>query len=248
MGSTPLATPPGHEALVRTFVQLADTLTEDFDLVDFLATLTERVVELGLASQAGILLVDEADELRFVAASDERTELLELFQVQTREGPCQDCFRSGTPVTVPRLRDEIARWPAFAPRAIEVGFEAVQAVPLRLRGHALGAMNLFHATPDEPGLLDGSVVQGLADVATISVLQQRELHRAHVIAEQLQRALDGRITIEQAKGVVFEQAGVSMDEAFVRIRRYARDHNLRLREVARDLTEGRLDATALVAG
>ena len=129
--------------LVETFVELADTLVEDFDVVEFFSSLTERVVELGMASEAGILLVDEAGDLQFVAASHERTHLLELFQVQNQEGPCQDSFTTGVPVSVDDLELANDRWPLFAPRAVSAGFRSVQAVPLRLRGTVLGAFNLF---------------------------------------------------------------------------------------------------------
>jgi hypothetical protein len=234
-------------ALVKTFVELADTLVEDFDLVEFLSTLTERVVGLGIASEVGILLVDEAGDLQFMAASDERTHMLELFQVQNDEGPCQDCFATGRPVRVPDLAEDLDRWPLFAPRALQTGFRSVQAVPLRLRGTILGAMNLFLADPGGIGDDDLTVVQAMADVATIGLLQQQELHRAHTVASQLQQALNSRISIEQAKGVVAEQAHVSTDAAFDLLRAYSRDRNQKLVAVARSIVEGTLNAQDLAA-
>jgi transcriptional regulator with GAF, ATPase, and Fis domain len=231
--------------LVETFVELADTLVEDFDVVEFFSSLTERVVELGYASEAGILLVDEAGELQFVAASHERTHLLELFQVQNREGPCQDCFATGEPVGADDLEAAGDRWPQFAPRATSAGFRSVQAVPLRLRGTILGAFNLFIT---EPGGIDReaqAVVQAMADVATIGLLQQRELDRAHAVEGQLQQALQSRIGIEQAKGVISEQMHISTDAAFEMLRGYSRNHNRRLHDVARDLVEGKLAAPDL---
>jgi len=234
--------------LVQTFVELADTLVEDFDLVEFLSALTERVVELELAAEVGILLVDEAGDLQFMAASHERAHLLELFQVQNDEGPCQDCFTSGVPVTVTDLAEAAGRWPLFAPKALATGFRSVQAVPLRLRGTVLGAMNLF--LTETGGISDDglTVVQAMADVATIGLLQQRELHRAHTVEAQLQHALNSRITIEQAKGVVSEQAHVTTDAAFILLRRYARHHNRKLGTVAREVVEGSLTAAGLAAG
>ena len=159
--------PDRGRRLVDTFVELADTLVEDFDLVEFFSALAERVVELGIASEAGILLVDETGDLQFMAASHERSHLLELFQVQNQEGPCQDCFTTGEPVGVADLEDEHDRWPLFTPRALSTGFRSVQAVPLRLRGTILGALNLFLT---EPGGIDQeaqAVAQAMADVATI---------------------------------------------------------------------------------
>ena len=234
-------------ALVQTFVELADTLVEDFDLVEFLSALTERVVGLGIASEVGILLVDEAGDLQFMAASDERTHLLELFQVQNDEGPCQDCFATGLPIRVVDLAQELERWPLFAPRAIETGFRSVQAVPLRLRGTILGAMNLFLADPGGIGDGDLMVVQAMADVATIGLLQQQELHRAHTVASQLQQALNSRISIEQAKGIIAEQAHVTTDAAFVLLRTHSRNRNEKLIAVARAVVEGTLSAQQLVA-
>jgi transcriptional regulator with GAF, ATPase, and Fis domain len=237
--------PTRERRLVETFVALADTLVEDFDVVDFFASLAERVVQLGFASEAGILLVDEAGDLQFVAASHERTHLLELFQVQNQEGPCQDCFTTGVPVSVSDLATAGDRWPRFAPRAVSAGFRSVQAVPLRLRGAVLGAFNLFLT---EPGGMDHeteAVVQAMADVATIGLLQQRELDRAHAVEGQLQRALQTRIGIEQAKGIVSEQMGIAMDAAFVLLRRYSRDHNAKLHDVARDVVQGALAASDL---
>ena len=236
-----------EQRLVATFIELADTLIEDFDVVELLAVLTERVVELGIAAQAGILLVDESGALRFMAASDERTQLLELFQVQSREGPCQDCFRTGTPVAVAQLEDERERWPQFVPKALATGFAAVHAFPLRLRDTILGAMNVFHNQPGsiDPGSL--AVVQAMADVATIGLVQQRELHRAHSVEAQLQHALHSRVTIEQSKGIIFEQASVSMSDAFEMIRSYSRDNNVKLSEAARRIVEGTLDVHDLTA-
>jgi transcriptional regulator with GAF, ATPase, and Fis domain len=226
--------------LVETFVELADTLVEDFDVVDFFASLTERVVQLDIASEAGILLVDEAGDLQYVASSHERTHLLELFQVQSQEGPCQDCFTTGEPVGVGDLVEAADRWPQFAPRAVSAGFRSVQAVPLRLRGAVLGAFNLFLT---EPGGIDAdteAVVQAMADVATIGLLQQRELDRAHAVEGQLQRALQTRIGIEQAKGIISEQMGIPMDAAFNLLRSHARRHNAKLHDVARDVVRGEL--------
>lgn len=239
VATTDTRTAPSRERrLVETFVELADTLVEDFDVVEFFASLAERVVELELASEVGILLVDEAGDLRFVAASAERAHLLELFQVQNEEGPCQDCYATGVPVSVDDLEAAGDRWPLFAPRAVSAGFRSVQAVPLRLRGTILGAFNLFM---NDPGGIDPhaeAVVQALADVATIGLLQQRELDRAHSVEGQLQRALQTRIGIEQAKGIISERMGIEMDASFGLLRSYARNHNQKLHDAARDVVRG----------
>jgi len=233
--------------LVVTFVELADTLVEDFDLVEFLSTLTERVVALEIASEVGILLADEAGDLQFIAASHERTQMLELFQVEHEEGPCQDCYSTGLPVSVPDLAGAVGRWLLFAPKALASGFRSVQAVPLRLRGTVLGAMNLFLPEPGGIAPDELTVVQAMADVATIGLLQQRELHRAHTVEAQLQHALHSRISIEQAKGILSEQAHITTDAAFELLRRYARNGNRKLAAVASAVVEGTISADVLTA-
>ena len=245
MDATRTTAPSRERRLVETFVELADTLVEDFDVVELFSSLAERVVQLGIASEAGILLVDEAGDLQFVAASHERTHLLELFQVQNQEGPCQDCFTTGAPVGAGDLAAASDRWPLFAPRAVSAGFRSVQAVPLRLRGAILGALNLFLTDPGGIDREAEAVVQAMADVATIGLLQQRELDRAHAVQGQLQRALQTRIGIEQAKGIISERRGIEMDAAFALLRSYSRNHNQKLHDVARDVVGGVLPASDL---
>ncbi len=242
MTSTTADNATRERRLVETFVELADTLVEDFDLVEFLYQLTERVVEMSIASEAGILLADEAGDLQFMAASKERTHLLELFQIQNQEGPCQECFTTGRPVGVNDLQDERSRWPKFAPKALSVGFRSAQAVPLRLRGEVLGALNMFRTEPGGLGDDDRAVVQAMADVATIGLLQQREVHRANTVASQLQHALHSRVSIEQAKGIVAEQAGVSMTTAFGMLRDHSRNRNFKLSGLAHAVVAGELSA------
>lgn len=234
-----------EEQLARTLVDLADTLVDDFDVVDLLALLVERSVELLDASAAGLVLAGSGGELRLMASTSETMELVELFQVQNDEGPCRDCYRSGEPVIAGDLSVMTERWPRFVPFAIEGGFRAAHAMPLRLRGRVLGALNLFRSAPGTLGDADVSAGQALADVATIAVLQSRAVREAHSVADQLQHALQSRVTIEQAKGMVAEKAGVAMDEAFRRLRSYARANNRLLSEVAEQLVQGALPPAAL---
>ncbi|GAB3938618.1 hypothetical protein GCM10027614_19030 [Micromonospora vulcania] len=172
-----------------------------------------------------------------VAASSERTRLLELFQLQTDQGPCLDCFHSGQPVSVADLPIG-GRWPRFTAAAAEVGFAAVHALPMRLRTEVIGALNLFDV---QPGALDADKLrmgQALADVATIGLLQQRAIERGDILTEQLQTALNSRVLIEQAKGVLAERLQVDVGEAFVLLREGARRHNRRLSDVARAIVDG----------
>jgi GAF domain-containing protein len=231
--------------LADVFIELADTLVDDFDLIDFLHMVTERCVQLLGVSEAGLLLTDGQDTLQVVAASSERTRLLELFQLQADQGPCVDCFRTGRPVSVSDL-PTAGRWPHFTIAAAEVGFAAVHALPMRLRTEVIGALNFFDVAP---GVLDEatlSIGQALADVATIGLLQQRAIHRRDTLTEQLQTALNSRILIEQAKGVLAERLQVEMAEAFTLLRGSARSRNLRLSELARAVVEGTEQLPSLV--
>jgi GAF domain-containing protein len=223
--------------LADVFVEMADTLVDDFDVIDFLHVLTERCVELLGVSAAGLLLTDGHDTLQVVAASSEKSRLLELFQLQTDQGPCVDCFRTGQPVSVADLPAAI-RWPRFAAAAAEVGFAAVHALPMRLRTDVIGALNFFDTVPgelDEGKLRTG---QALADVATIGLLQHRAIRRRDLLTEQLQVALNSRVLIEQAKGVLAERLHLDMAEAFTVLRNGARSRNRRLSDLARGIVDG----------
>ena len=226
------------EQLTDAFVELADTMVAEFDVIDFLHLLTRRSVELLDASAAGVLLADPRGELRLVAASTEAVRVLELFQLQNDQGPCLDCFRTGQPVAAPDLTAAGQIWPQFAAAARRAGFAAVQALPMRLRDQVIGALNLFQATPGGLGPGDVRVGQALADVATIGLLQQRGTRRSETLNEQLQGALNSRVAIEQAKGKLAERAGLDMDQAFTTLRTYARDRNLRLSELAQAFIDG----------
>jgi len=223
--------------LADVFVEMADTLVDDFDVIDFLHVLAERCVQLLGVSAAGLLLTDQQGALQVVAASSERTRLLELFQLQTDQGPCVDCFRTGQPVSVTDL-PSAGRWPRFTAAAAEVGFAAVHALPMRLRKEVIGALNLFDTNP---GALDADKIrigQAVADVATIGLLQQRAIHRRDLVTEQLQTALNSRVLIEQAKGVLAERLHVDVAEAFTILRGGARSHNRRLSDLAQAIVDG----------
>ena len=234
-----------EERLTGTFVELADSLVNRFDIVDLLTLLAERSVQIFDVDAAGLLMSDTRGELRLMAATSEAIQLVELMQLQADQGPCLDCFRAGAPVLVADLGEAADRWPRFAPEAMDAGFRAVHALPLRLRGKVLGALNLFRTTPGGLDHADAVAAQALADVATVALLQQRAVTEAQTLAEQLQDALNSRVAIEQAKGVLAAQAGLGMDEAFLRLRGYARARQRLLTEVAEDVVAGRLAADAL---
>ncbi len=227
--------------LAKTFVEVADTLVDDFDIVDLLTTLSDRCAEILDVDGAGIMLVGSDGALRVTASSSEVMRLVELFELQSEEGPCLDCYRSGQPVVNQDLATVNGRWPNFAPVAVDAGFRAADAVPMRLRDKVIGAVNLFSA---EPGALDDSdliAAKALADVATIAILQQRRIFDADTVNGQLNHALTSRVIIEQAKGVIAGREGLDMSDAFDRLRTYARNRNRRLHDIASSIVDGSLD-------
>ncbi|MFE0766389.1 ANTAR domain-containing protein [Streptomyces smyrnaeus] len=223
--------------LTEVFVEMADTLVDDFDVMDFLHSLTERCVELLGVTAAGLMLTDERDSLQVVAASTEKTRLLELFQLQTDQGPCVDCFRSGEPVSVADL-PSAGQWPHFSAAAAEVGFASVHALPMRLRTEVIGALNLFRTEAGGLNEETRRVGQALADVATIGLLQHRAIQHRDSLTEQLQTALNSRVLIEQAKGTLAERLGLEVDEAFMILRSEARSRNRRLSDFAKAVVDG----------
>jgi hypothetical protein len=222
------------DLLSDTFVELADTMVADFDVIDFLHLLTDRSVRLLSASAAGVMLADPRGELRVAASSNDAAGLLDLFQIQNEEGPCLDCFRTGQQVTATDLDGPGQRWPQFAAAATQYGFRTVEALPMRLRNQVIGALNLFRVPPGPLDPADLRLGQALADVATIGLLHERNVRRSDVVAEQLQGALNSRVIIEQAKGKLAERLGIDMDQAFALLRDYARNSNQRLTDVARN--------------
>ena len=237
--------------LIKAFVELADTLVDDYDIIALLDRLAGHCVELLTADAAGILLADAHRNLRVVASTNEQTAWMELLQLQADEGPCVECFRTATPVSVTDLDRTTHRWPRFstaltAARTDREPYRSVHALPLRLRGEPIGALNLFHHQPGPLPPADLALAQALADVATIGILSERAINRGEVLNEQLQAALNSRVIIEQAKGVLAERGNIDMNAAFDRLRGYSRDHNLKLSDVSRQIIETNL-ATAVLA-
>ncbi len=234
------------ERLSRVFVEVADTLIDEFDLIEFLQLLASRTAELLDASPVGLLLADQRGRLEFVAASREDVRILELFQVQSQEGPCHDAYMSGQPVVNADLGQAGDRWPHFAPFAVAAGFRSVHAFPLRLRAERIGALNVFSVDPGgQLGDTDAQIVQALADIAAIGLLQERAIARGEALTEQLQGALNSRIVIEQAKGALAQLHNVSVDESFEMMRTYARANNEKLGDVAYAIVTNRVSVPPL---
>ena len=239
---------PKEALLVRTLVEVADSLVDDFDVVALLSLLADRCVEVLEVAAAGVMLVAPDGNLRVVASSSETVRMVELFELQADEGPCLDCYRTGAAVL---LDTDLAAvggpWPRFAAVAAKAGFRSAHALPMRLRGATIGALNLFGSASGGLPAADVAAGQALADVATIAILQQRMVSESRILIDQLNTALSSRVLIEQAKGVLAERAGLSLESAFDTMRRHARNHNLRLADVARGVVDrsiGELIASA----
>jgi transcriptional regulator with GAF, ATPase, and Fis domain len=232
-----------REDLAHTFVELADTMVADFDLLDFLHVLVERSVSLLAADAAGLMLSDQRGHLRVLASTSEEARLLELFELQNAEGPCLDSFHSGEQVVNVDLADAHKRWPVFAPEAAAAGFGSVHALPLRLRGTVIGAVNLF-CGDQRLSAEDVEVGQALADVATIGLLSQQS-DDSQIVAETLQEALTSRVVLEQAKGVLSEMLHIDMDKGFSLIRNSAHLHGSKLTTVASGVIDGSIGPSSL---
>jgi transcriptional regulator with GAF, ATPase, and Fis domain len=234
-----------EQALVATFVDLVDSLVDDYDVVEFLQALAARCVELLDVSEAGIMLVDPAGKLRYVASSSERMRVVELLELQLEEGPCFDAYMGHEAVVSGSVDDAAGRWPQFAEHVRAAGFASVAAVPMRLRADVIGALNLFSSDAGGIDADDLRLGQAMADVATIGILHHRAMRDAHALVAQLESALESRVVIEQAKGIVAASAGIGIDDAFQRIRGFSREQNRLLSEVAREIVVGSPETSAL---
>ncbi|MGW8379971.1 ANTAR domain-containing protein [Streptomyces sp. ODS28] len=229
-----------EQRLADVFVELADSLVDDFDVVEYLHRLAERCVELLQVGAAGLVLTDAQGELHTAAASEESPTLLGLLDLQQESGPCRECCRTAAPVPPENLAEVAGRWPEFAAAGQAAGYASSYTVPLRLREDVIGALHLLSAVPvNERERDDAGIAQALADAATVGIVQQRTRRQRELLAEQLQTALDSRVVVEQAKGVLAERRGISVDESFAILRRYARSQRLRLSDVARRVVERR---------
>lgn len=235
--------------LVRVLVSMADTLVSDFDPVDLFYELVVSCTDLLDVAQAGLLLTDGNGELRVVAASSEATGVVELLELDNQGGPGMEAFRTGRPVRSGDLAGSNARhrWTEFGEAALAAGFRAVTAVPMRLRGQVLGGLDLFSTETVDLTDEDLTVAQAMADLATIAILQDRATIDDRTLISQLRTALDTRVVMEQAKGIVAHEADLTMDEAFGRIRNHARSNNERLRDISAAIVSGDLTPSHLMS-
>jgi GAF domain-containing protein len=242
---------PGSDrevVLTQAFIGIVDKLVEEYDLLEVLSSVTEQCVEVFDVSGAGLLLVNAKGDLQVVASSNEAVRIVELFELQSKEGPCVDAYRKGNSVSHPDLTTAADRWPRFAPVAVAAGFQSVHAHAMRLRGQVIGALNLFSPDARATAANDIVIAQAIAHLSTIAIFHHRASREAKLVNEQLAYALDSRIVVEQAKGVLAERNELNLDDAFSQLRRYARHHNLLLVDVAKAVVEGRVRIESPVPG
>ena len=236
-----------EQQLTHAFVELADTLIDEFDAIDFMHTLTERVVQLLDADAAGLIIADQRGQLQVVASTSQEARVLEVFQVQNDEGgPCIECYRTGSQVVNLDVEQVGDRWPRFRQACVTAGFRSSHALPMRLREQTIGALNLYCADRSILSEDDVALGQAMADIATIGLLQERVIRQQEVLSEQLQNALNSRVLIEQAKGALAEREGIDVDKAFVRLRDHARRTHQPLTQVAKAVLDNRVDAERLL--
>jgi GAF domain-containing protein len=228
------------ERVSAAFVKITDTLVADYDVLDLLHALVEAAVDLLDAAAAGLLLADPHGELQLLASTSERSQLVEVLQLQAGSGPCVESYSTGTLVVVEDIAALSEKWPEFQAAALSQGFRSVHALPMRVYGRTIGAMGLFGENPGALSREDTAIGQALVDVATISILQERTIRESALVNEQLQRALNSRVLIEQAKGVIAYTSQVNMEEAFRRLRSYARSNNQSLQDTAASVIDGTL--------
>lgn len=231
--------------LASTLVELTDTLVDDFDVVDLLTLLAHRCVEVLDVQAAGIMLASNDGQLRVIASSSEAMRVLELFEVQAQEGPCFDAYYTGEAIVNQDLDSLEGRWPLFSKEALDDGFHSAHALPMRLRGSLIGALNLFRTDHGEMGAADLAIAQAFADIATIAIIQNRAVVEAQILAQQLTHALNSRVMLEQAKGMLAERLGLDMEQSFATLRNHARSNNLRLGDLAESVIDGSLPPSEL---
>lgn len=230
----------GRVALAHAVQELIRCLTRAGDVDDLLVTLCERGAEILPAMFAGVLLIGEDRRLTTVAASQHEVKALEAFQLQNHEGPCFEAVDGRRRVVAEDIGDHAARWPGFVERAQQLGVRSVLGLPLFVGSDALGGLNFLRSTVGPFSDEAVATAEALADLAAFGIASGRALGDSDRVVDQLQHALDSRVVIEQAKGMLAERAGVSVAYAFEGLRRRARDHNRRLRDVCEDFINGDL--------
>ena len=236
-----ISTAARERRISAAFVAVADTLTTDFDMVDLLHGLVEECTQILHTESGGLMLLDTNGELQLMTSTSEEAAFVEVMQLNASAGPCIECFSTGTAVSVPDIRKVGSEWAEFKRAALDNGFTSAHATPMKLRGQVIGTMNLFSTTRGALSERDAAVAQALTDVATIGILQERIVREVNTMSNQLHRALDSRVLVEQAKGMIAQSQSLDMDAAFAVIRAHARANGLTIREVAEGVCDRSID-------
>jgi GAF domain-containing protein len=224
------------EPFFEVLTRFSRTLASRYDISDVLYELSDSVVVVLDAAGAGVSLADDDGRLRFATASTDLVNNVEQIQQDTQQGPCHRAYNTNEAVFISDL-SATDDWPTLRDAALQAGLRSAAGIPMALDGVALGSLNIYDSkirvwTPD-----DAAAAQVLADIATGYVAHASELEQARRINEQLQAALDTRVLVEQAKGLLAGERGISLDEAFNLLRRHARSHNAPVRSVAQAVVE-----------
>jgi GAF domain-containing protein len=229
---------PGEEErvderlLLEVLSDFAHTLAGRFDVSEVLYRLAENVVSILGVAGAGVSVVDDEGRLRPVTWINELTAQLERVEEANQQGPCVDSFLQGVVIRVPRLSEETGHWPEWCAEAKRHGVEAVLGVPLRAGETVIGAMNVYSIEARQWRDDDVQVAQVLTDMAAGYVANASDLEQSRRVTEQLTEALESRIIIEQAKGMLASEYRISVDEAFKVLRSHSRRHGASLRALA----------------
>lgn len=224
-----------EQHITRTFLELADTLVDDFDVIDFLHQMTLRCQELLDITAAAVFLAHPPPHLHSPAPCDPSPALQALLDAACHQGPALDAVDTRRPITTQSPHDTAARWPQFAALLQSAGYIHATAVPMRLRQDTIGSLLLLCTGPLDAD--DVALAQALASAATIGLLHARTITHQHTVNEQLHTALQSRIVIEQAKGLLAARQSITLNHAFDALRHHARDHRVLLSNVARDVID-----------
>jgi GAF domain-containing protein len=228
-----------HRALVRVLSDFAGTLVRDYEVGSVLDEFGLRVSGVLGVLGAGVSLSDEDGALQFVTATGEQVARVEELQIGLREGPCHEAFTQNRQVIVPDLAQE-ARWPRYRGGALDIGMRSVAGFPMRIDGRLIGALNVYHSAPRDWSDDDVEAAQVLADTASSYVVYARRLTESTVLTDQLRRALDTRIVVEQAKGIIAERHDIDVSAALGKLRGHARNNNAKLHDIAQQVVDGAL--------
>lgn len=228
------------DQIAQALVEFIGALTRQHTVESVLNSLADYCLRILPADGVGVLLLEE-HQLTVATTNSEVGEAVESLEVELEEGPCVECVRVGHPVLVADLAAAADRYPRFVPRALDAGAHAIHALPMTGHGELVGSLNIVSLAPIEMSGTDLSTAQMLADIAVSYIFAVRLHEETSRLAGQLQNALDTRVLIEQAKGMLAERHDIPLGEAFDRLRRHARNQSTPVREIARQVVEERLE-------